>query len=240
MNSSGQRIAEVERYIHELAIALSGLPADEREDVISGIREHIDDALLAIAVPTPDDVRRILDDLGDPLAIAADAGAPSATRSTTSGNSSSQHASGSPPAPGTAETVPLLQRDWIPAATVIAFAVAGVFFWAGGPGVWLLAAAAWLAGLVTLLASPLWSGYENLIGTAVFGGGPVLAAGAGTLMLGWRHRPSMLGAWLPGLDWWRFGPLDRLVALFLVAIPLVIAVGTAIWLLRRGSARARR
>jgi hypothetical protein len=56
-------------------VALSGLPADEREDVIAGIREHVDDSLLAIADPTPVDVRRVLDELGDPLAIAADAGA---------------------------------------------------------------------------------------------------------------------------------------------------------------------
>lgn len=229
MNSSSQRIAEVERYIHELAIALSGLPADEREDVISGIREHIDDALLAIAEPTPPDVRRILDDLGDPLAIAADAGAPSDPR----------WPSDTPPARSAKQPVPLLRRDWIPAATVLAFAVGAVFAWVGGAGVRPLAVTVWLAGLVALIASPLWSRVEKAIGTAVFGVGPLLAAASGVILgaMWWRpsdlpliHRHGFVD------NWWFAGPSART---FLAAIALVVAVATGVWLLRRGSNRAR-
>jgi uncharacterized membrane protein len=234
MNSSYQRIAEVERYIHELAIALSGLPPEEREDVIAGIREHIDDALLAIPEPTGDDVHRILDDLGDPLAIAADAGARSRS------DAGAPHA---PTTPGAAASsrperaVSVLQRDWIPAATVLAFAVAAVFALTGGPATWFLAAAVWLAGLVTLIASPLWSGFEKVVGIAVFGAGPVLVAATGALLLGLRHLPGMPGRGFFEVGGWGFaGPFDRL---FLGAIPLVVAVVTAVWLLQRGSARAR-
>jgi hypothetical protein len=250
MNSSHQRIAEVERYIHELAIALSSLPPEEREEVIAGIREHIDDALLAIPEPTGDDVRRILDGLGDPLTIAADAGARSmaapAPDPTTPPRAavSRPHADapGAPttpaaPASSPEQAVSLLQRDWIPAATVLAFAVAAVFSWVGGPGVWFIAAAVWLAGLVTLIASPLWSGFEKVVGIAVFGAGPVLVAVSGALLLGLRHLPGMPGRGVFEFGGWGFaGPFDRL---FLAVIPLVVAVVTAVWLLHRGSARAR-
>lgn len=392
MNSSHQRIAEVERYIHELAIALSGFPPEEREDVIAGIREHIEDALLAIAEPTPADVRRILDDLGDPLAIAADAGATQSAREVppnvsppdrpeplsgarllasdwvpaaplfafgvgaiftlaglgaltvlgwlagvailigsplwraaekvtatgvvligvlalgsyrafdyylgfswrpfpgrfgvialvavlaagvllwrraerrvpwpsgvaghpgiqpgTAGAERGTYGATSdtatPPAtavePGapTAATsasvaVPLLQRDWIPPATVLAFAAAAVFALSGGPAAWFLAAAVWLAGLVTLIASPLWSGLEKVVGIAVFGAGPLLVVATGALLVGFRQLPVMPSPRF-GFGWEFVGPFDGLL---LAAIPLIIAVVTAGCLLYRGSARAR-
>jgi uncharacterized membrane protein len=239
MNSSGRRIAEVERYIHELAIALSGLPADEREDVISGIREHIDDALLAIAEPTSADVRRILDGLGDPLAIAADAGArsgPTAPAPLAQAPSVGQSATDARPAAGTSQPVPLLQRDWIPAATVLALVVAALFGWAGGPGAWLLAALVWFAGFVALIASPLWSGVEKLLGTVVFGSAFGLFVATSSSL--WWRLADLPGAGraLGGLHW-VVGPVARLA---LVLMALAVAVGTAVWLFRRGSSRARR
>lgn len=249
MNSSGQRIAEVERYIHELAIALSGLPADEREDVISGIREHIDDALLAIAEPTSADVRRILDDLGDPLAIAADAGA----RGPAAGRITTQAPEAVPAAPPTAAgavgfthapvdaaktSVPLLERDWIPAATVLAFAVASLFTVVGGPGVWFLAATLWLAGLVALISSPLWSGVEKLVGAAVFGAGPVLLAALSSIWWRLGDLPGMPSRMLSGAgNWWAVGPFVRVT---MAILALALTIGTAVWLLRRGSARVSR
>ena len=372
MNTAGRRLAEVERYIHELAIALSGLPADEREDVIAGIREHIDDALLGIAEPTSADVRRILDDLGDPLAIAADAGATQigrVARPNVSPPDRPESASGarplerdwvpvaplfafgvgavltlagfgvlavlgwlagvailvgsplwravekatatgvvliallalgsyrvfdfypgpgsfgvialvavlvagvllwrraaprvpqpatppgdpstttvhpgvataqSSPASGRSSTTPLLQRDWIPVAAMLAFAFAALLVWAREYWAVGLAAALWLLGLVVLLASPLWRTVERVVGTAAFTIGPAMLV---TLGLGWRPSAGLVGDHLyrgpVGRSWFelsgRFGVFVELVGFFVLAG--MAAVG--IWLLRRGSVRAR-
>jgi uncharacterized membrane protein len=378
MNTAGRRLAEVERYIHELAIALTGLPADEREDVIAGIREHIDDALLAIAEPTPADVRRILDDLGDPLAIAADAGATQIGRearpnlspadrpesppgarplegdwvpvaplfafgvgvvltlagfevlavlgwlagvailvgsplwraaekatatgvvliallalgsyrafdfypgfgwrlypglfgviamvavlvagvvlwrravprvpqpATSAGDPTATTvrpgAATSQPSPASSpvSTAPLLQRDWIPAAAMLAFAFAALLVWAREYWAVGLAAALWLLGLVVLWASPLWRTVERVVGTAAFTIGPAMLV---TLGLSWRPSGGLVGEHLyrgpVGRSWFelsgRFGMVAELAGF--VVLAGMAAVG--IWLLRRGSARAR-
>lgn len=245
MNTADHRIAEVERYIHELAIALSGLPADEREDVIAGIREHIDDSLLAIADPTPADVQRVLDELGDPLAIAADAGAPAPPPGTTRPPGSAT----TPPLTSPASTaaavgsrqmsdVPVLERDWVPMAVIGSFALAGLFFWLGGP---VVALALWLLGLVGLFASPLWQTFEKLVGGVAFIAGPGV----------------VLGLWLsyvPDWAWFRdtigprqldimlprgYGSWPRLVEFATAGIVIATLAVVSAWLLSRGSARAR-
>lgn len=62
---------EVREYLAELRRALATGPLGERELVVDGVRQHIDDAL-ASGVP----VQQVLEDLGDPLVIAAAAGGP--------------------------------------------------------------------------------------------------------------------------------------------------------------------
>jgi len=237
MNTADRRIAEVERYIHELAIALSGLPADEREDVIASIREHIDDSLLAIADPTPADVQRVLEGLGDPLAIAADAGAPAPSPGPThrpsapsapppGGASSPARTAGSTTAPA-APQAPLLEQEWVPMAMVGSFALAGLFFWLGGP---VAAVGLWLLGLVGLLASPLWHAVEKVVGGVAFVAGPAAVLG---LWVGYVAR------W----GWFRNGVVDprppRLAELAMTGIVIAGLVVVSAWLLSRGSARAR-
>jgi hypothetical protein len=246
MNTADRRIAEVERYIHELAIALSGLPADEREDVIAGIREHIDDSLLAIADPTPADVQRVLDELGDPLAIAADAGAPAAAASIRPPGTGTTSPSrpGTPPLAGAMSAprwnpsdVPLLEREWVPMAVIGSFVLAGFFLWLGGP---IVALAAWLFGLVALLASPLWHAFEKLVGVAAFVVGPGIVGG---LVLGYFPRWGLLRE-SPGsraVDSWfpRYGAWPRLFELATAAIVVVMLAAVSAWLLARGSSRVR-
>lgn len=244
MNTADRRIAEVERYIHELAIALSGLLADEREDVIAGIREHIDDSLLAIADPTAADVLRVLAELGDPLAIAADAGAPAAAPSrapgtgTTPGSQAATAPAGPTYAPRPdAADVPLLERDWVPMAVIGSFVLAGFFVWLGGP---VVAFAAWLFGLVGLLASPLWHAFEKLLGVVAFVVGPAMVGG---LVLGFVPGrggfrdfvgPRAMDSWFGG-----YGPWPRLFELATVGIVVVLLAAVGAWLLARGSARTR-
>ncbi|HEX6336980.1 MAG TPA: hypothetical protein VFZ85_08505 [Jiangellaceae bacterium] len=244
MNTADRRIAEVERYIHELAIALSGLPADEREDVIAGIREHIDGSLLAIADPTSADVQRVLDELGDPLAIAADAGAPAAAASRPPGTGTTPPSRAATPLSGAASAprqdsanVPLLERDWVPMAVIGSFVLAGFFVWLGGP---VLAFAAWLVGLVGLLASPLWHAVEKLFGVVVFVAGPAIVGG---LVLGYvpgrglfrdNAGPRVTDSWFGG-----YGAWPHLFELATAGIVVVLLAAVGAWLLARGSARAR-
>lgn len=249
MNTTSRRIAEVERYIHELAIALAGLPVDEREDVIAGVREHIDDAMLAIDDPSVADVQRILEDLGDPLAIAADAGARTTSPERRTGTWDSTTGEEIPPAaatsartypPGFDQPPPVLQRTWIPAATILAFPVAALLLWAGGPAAAAPAAAIWILGLVVLLASPLWSGVEKFVGAAVLIGLPtVLVVVLGSAYVwGYGGGPVFQqGRGFVG----DIGSLSYYGESWLVA-GLVLAVFVAIGalLLARGSARAHK
>jgi hypothetical protein len=247
MNTADRRIAEVERYIHELAIALSGLPADEREDVIAGIREHIDDSLLTVADPTPADVQRVLDELGDPLAIAADAGAPAASIQPPGTATTPPGPTGSPTPTGarttfssqrSAPNVPLLEREWVPMAVIGSFVFAGLFVWLGGP---IVAMAAWLFGLVGLLASPLWHVFEKLVGGVAFVVGPGIVVG---LTIGYFPRwalfredigPRAIDSWFSR----GYGPWPRFFELATAGIVVAILVAVSAWLLARGSARAR-
>lgn len=249
MNTSHHRVADVERYIHELAIALSGLPIEDREDVIAGIREHIDDALLAIDDPTPADVRRVLDGLGDPLAIAADAGAQPATGNTAQEPARSAgataHAESQSTSPA-AEPGPLLQRAWVPTATVASLATAALLAWLAGSALLPIAIVAWVAGLVVLVASPLWTAFEKFIGLAAFGAAPAmgvitlgLLTGADRLVpvypRGWEQR------WLldrPVQLWMDAFRPTGMMAMAIVATLVLAVVGA--WLWRRGSSRVTR
>ena len=72
MNTATQPL--VTRYLRELERALRDLPSPRRREIVDEIREHIDEAAgSASAPPTEADVRTILDRVGDPESIAAEA-----------------------------------------------------------------------------------------------------------------------------------------------------------------------
>jgi hypothetical protein len=171
MKTSTHRNADVERYIHELAIALAGLPVEDREDVITGVREHIDASLADIAEPDHADVARILEGLGDPLAIAADAGAQAertAIADTTQTATPPGPATPSPPPGPVAPPTPTagqtndepLRASWVPPVAVLTLAVGTAMLVLGGPGLLTLTGLLWLVGFVLLVASPLWRAGE--------------------------------------------------------------------------------
>ena len=60
-----------DRYLRRLNRALAGLPRARREEIVDEIREHIEEAAPTGAGDA--EVRNVLDDLGDPETIAADA-----------------------------------------------------------------------------------------------------------------------------------------------------------------------
>ncbi len=63
----------VRSYLSRLDAALTNVPAAERRQIVDGIEEHATASLAELADPTEADVRNVLDRLGDPAAIAADA-----------------------------------------------------------------------------------------------------------------------------------------------------------------------
>lgn len=69
MNATTHPAAE--RYLKELDRALSGLPRPRRMEIVDSIRDHIEEALPPDAGEAQ--VRTVLEDLGDPEMIAADA-----------------------------------------------------------------------------------------------------------------------------------------------------------------------
>jgi hypothetical protein len=75
--STDQADKLVRRYLAQLDAALQGVDASRREEILTNVREHIDEGRAGL---DPDDaatVRTLLDRVGDPAAIAAEAGAPS-------------------------------------------------------------------------------------------------------------------------------------------------------------------
>ena len=67
----------IDAYLGDLERALGGLEHDERDEVVTSVREHIDAAMRdAGGQPTADDVDAVLRDLGPVEQIARDADAP--------------------------------------------------------------------------------------------------------------------------------------------------------------------
>src|SRR5688572_22030309 len=62
----------IERYLKHLEVELDDLPRDRRREIVDEISGHIAEARSNLG-ETESDVRNILDDLGDPAEIAAEA-----------------------------------------------------------------------------------------------------------------------------------------------------------------------
>ena len=63
----------VEDYLGAVSYACVDLPPDRRDDLVGDLREHIEAARGVLYEPTEAAVRTILDRLGEPSAIAAEA-----------------------------------------------------------------------------------------------------------------------------------------------------------------------
>jgi hypothetical protein len=63
----------VEDYLRRLRRSLRDLPRGRRDEIVDEIREHVREALVVIPSPTESDVRNVLDRIGEPSEIAADA-----------------------------------------------------------------------------------------------------------------------------------------------------------------------
>jgi HAAS len=66
----------VRRYMTQLNAALQGVDASRREEILAEVHEHIEQGRDGLDTDDPASVRTLLDRVGDPAAIAAEAGAP--------------------------------------------------------------------------------------------------------------------------------------------------------------------
>jgi uncharacterized membrane protein len=74
--SIGEADKLVRRYLAQLDAALQGIEASRRQEILGEVHEHIEEERTGIAPDDTASVRTLLDKVGDPAAIAAEAGAP--------------------------------------------------------------------------------------------------------------------------------------------------------------------
>ena len=71
MNGTRQR--EVGEYLRRLQRSMADLPAQRRDEILGEIEEHIASGLAEFPAPTDADVRNVLERVGEPADIAAEA-----------------------------------------------------------------------------------------------------------------------------------------------------------------------
>jgi hypothetical protein len=147
-------------YLRRLDAASALLPADRRAELVDEIRAHIEAALAEAGSRDETAVRNVLERLGDPTAIAAEAGLEPAPA----------------PAPAAVGPVPVMTaaarsgprpRDVVTVLLVLLGGVVGLFLVFG---MWS-AIAVWSVGLVLLWSSPRWAVREKLLGSLIWPGG---------------------------------------------------------------------
>jgi hypothetical protein len=75
--SAGEAGKLVRRYLAQLDAALQGLDASRRKEILTNVRRHIEQGQTGLDPDDAASVRTLLSRVGDPAAIAAEAGAPS-------------------------------------------------------------------------------------------------------------------------------------------------------------------
>jgi uncharacterized membrane protein len=67
------RSSVVGEYLRELQRSMKDLPSKRRDEILAEIEEHITEGLAELDSPTEADVRNVLERVGDPRDIAAEA-----------------------------------------------------------------------------------------------------------------------------------------------------------------------
>jgi hypothetical protein len=75
--SAGEADKLVGRYLAQLDAALQGVDASRRDEILAEVHEHIEEGRDGLDTDDAASVLTLLDRVGDPAAIAAEAGAPS-------------------------------------------------------------------------------------------------------------------------------------------------------------------
>ena len=131
----------VERYLKHLDVELDDLPRDRRREIVDEIAGHIAEARAGLEDETEADVRNILEGLGDPADIAADARERFHVRPTSAA---------APYKPG-----------WIEVGALVMLLVGGL----------IVPIVGWFVGVVLLWVSNAWNVRDKVIGTLFVPGG---------------------------------------------------------------------
>jgi uncharacterized membrane protein len=189
--------ALVSRYFKELEEALRGIPASRRREIVDEIREHVSEARSALETETESAVRNVLDRLGEPSEIAAEA---------------RERLGVAPPQSGT---------PWLEVIALILM---------------LIPVVGWLAGLVLMWFSRVWTTRDKVIGT-LFGPATVFMLGGAISMT----SSAQSGGGGPGSET-GLGPLEIFTIGVLIVSPIVtlIYLGTRLWARSNTSTPSRR
>ncbi len=154
---------EVQQYLSALEARLSLLPADQSEEILFGVREHISEAISRGDRP----VSEVLASLGNPDDVLAETAGPDAALN--SGDSR-------------VTTIPRWRSTspWL-ALTVVLLTFGGFLLGVG-----------WLAGVACLWLGTRWKTWEKVIGTILLPGG-VLGALYFARVIPWPADPAPEG-----------------------------------------------
>ena len=131
----------VERYLKHLEVELDDLPRDRRREIVDEIAGHIAEARAGLEHETEADVRNILEGLGDPAEIAADARERFDVKPT---SEAAQYRPG-----------------WIEIGALVMLLVGGL----------IVPIVGWFIGVVLLWVSSAWNVRDKVIGTLFVPGG---------------------------------------------------------------------
>ena len=138
----------VKRYLEELDAALRGLPPEVRRQMVADVASHIAEGRTGLDPLDEAGLRSLLDRLGEPEAIAVEAGSGMPLR---------------------------LERHldaWVPWLLLFGGVVGYVIGGAGpAPLSLVVGVVGWLGGVVALGSSTIWSMRDKLLGTFVVPGG---------------------------------------------------------------------
>ena len=181
----------VRSYLGELDRTLAGVPDDVRQGIVVGVAEELEGLDAAAAASR-------IESLGDPAFIAAEARA--------------EARAGAAPNPSAAKLAPsrASEQRWYVVVTALLLEFGGL----------LVPLAGWVAGIMLLWASPLWTRGEKLVAT-------IVPPAVGVLLF------SSLAIGGSGVAWW------HAVVLGALAGPALASIVIGIILSRRGWFRAR-
>ena len=153
MNATRNRL--VDEYLRRLDRALHHLPRDRRGEIVQEIKEHIEQALSEQGSPSEAEVRGVIDRIGEPEDIAAEAQASLGLR---------------PHRAGALEVAALILLA-VGGLVALVGVVGGVLLWVSPSWTWLIVPlVGWVVGVVLLWVSPSWTWREKLVGTLLIPG----------------------------------------------------------------------
>ena len=146
MSTSADKL--VEDYLDRLERELADFPTARRREFVQEISEHIAETRAGLESESEADIRNLLDRMGDPADIAAEA-------------------RGAPVETGAAATPVERRSGALDIAALILLLIGGV----------VVPVIGWLVGVVLLWISSAWTARQKLLGTLVVPGGLALPVG---------------------------------------------------------------